>query len=83
MNRIGLEYWKKIDTSLHDMGFNLTHTIDDYNHCYYKDGFDGWVECDIDNQTVEVMKYTTDKPFTFLLENMENVDENWFKKLLD
>lgn len=79
----GLEYWKDIDRILHDMEFNLVNIIDDSNHCYYKNDFDGWVECDTDNQTIEVIRYIHGEPVSLSLETMEHVNEKWLISNLD
>lgn len=48
MNSNYLEKWKKFDKILEEHSFEIGFTIDDWEHWYYSDNFDGHIVYDIE-----------------------------------
>lgn len=55
MNNKNLNKWYDLHKILEYYSFKIKHTIDDWNHCYYNDTFDGHIEYDIDDDTCKII----------------------------
>jgi len=54
MNTAYLNKWKNLNKVLEEYTFVISNTIDDWNHCYYSNKFDGRLEYDIESDEISI-----------------------------